>query len=66
MNKLVTTEEYEFFIYICLHFEVLFDSRKAEKIISLPCNEKMRQDRIGQASTFLKWLQKCNLYAMAN
>lgn len=65
MNKLVTTEEYEFLINVCI-FEVLFDSRKAEKIISLPCNEKMRQDRIEQASTFLKWLQKYNLYAMAN
>lgn len=41
MNKLVTTEEYEFLINVCI-FEVLFDSCKAEKIISLPCNEKMR------------------------
>lgn len=30
MNKLVTTEEYEFLINVCI-FEVLFDSRKAEK-----------------------------------
>lgn len=67
MNKLVTTEEYEFlnkFMFAFLKFYLI--PAKLKKIISLPYNEKMRQYRIGQASTFLKWLQKCNLYAMAN
>lgn len=46
MNKLVTTEEYEFLINVCI-FEVLFDSRKAEKnnFPTLQWKDEMGQDR---------------------
>lgn len=43
MNKLVTTEEYEFlnkFMFAFLKFYLI--PAKLKKIISLPCNEKMR------------------------